>query len=1095
MRSPGLTLTPVAQFRRFYNIYFLLGALSVFGGYSSFSYVSQIMPLAIVLAFSMAKDAFEDINRYRADSAANNVPFQVVRDGQRVQILSMDIQPGDLLYISKGEKFPVDAMILSTSYDDGTCFVETAELDGETNLKRRTATTQLASLNTLEAASSVSGLIQCEHPNENLISFEGRATIRSPLLEKGEATVPLTMNNMFLRGAVLRNTEHAFALVVYTGNDTKIIKNLKRTGLKSSTLEHRLNWLIICAFVFNAFLLVSSVIFEYWHYAWAVAKETEAKATDADYAAEWYIGPRNPSLVTHLVGSTIGFFSLYTYVIPISLFVTLEVVRLAQAYFMAADPKMTYERVENDGSVTKVPMRTNNSNLNEDLGCIEYIFSDKTGTLTQNSMRMAEWFCDNVILDEMASPGALRRAMLDAALPRLTRDTMAELALALGLCHGVIPARDERTGDLIYESQSPDETALLIAARTNGVELQTRTKAHMEVDVHGERQRFQILNVLEFTSARKRMSVIVRRADGSIRLYCKGADNIIMPRLATEHPDNSPALLQAAADALTGFSNTGLRTLVVTGRDLDEAEYEVFREVYEEAERALENREDLIEEACDGIERQLVLLGCTAIEDRLQDRVPETIEYLLKAGIKLWLLTGDKQETAINIGMSSRLISTSMRLLVMRAASARDAESEMDKYIAEMDQNPGATYALVVNGDVLAHALSGPHKAKLLRIGTRCRSVICTRVTPLQKALVVRLVRSSLKSAVTLAIGDGANDVSMIQEAHVGVGIMGKEGTQAVRAADYAFGEFRFLERLLSVHGRFNYLRMSNLIFYSFYKNIAFITIQWWFGFWNAWSAQAVLEEVFFISYNVIFTSLPPFAYAVFESDVEEEQIERYPQLYREVQQGLYWNLYKIMSWFNTAILHSVFIFFSAYLTNFEGAADGQGKSTGYWVQCYLFSTPLLISVLVKMAVMTRQWVWPMWSSLVLSMALNIAVMFIIIQLEAWFYSDYQTAIIIHALPAYYLLSVLMPALCNVPDIIGLYYRSMLRPSDADIIMEESKMARAFGRMNHHRNGGGGSGGGGGGSGAAASIGLVGISGSAGGKTAKVSADQGGMFA
>eukprot|EP00842_Homolaphlyctis_polyrhiza_P003405 jgi/Hompol1/4065/HPOL_006903-RA len=309
-----------------------------------------------------------------------------------------------------------------------------------------------------------------------------------------------------------------------------------------------------------------------------------------------------------------------------------------------------------------------------------------------------------------------------------------------------------------------------------------------------------------------------------------------MPRLSHNHTVNDPANLKAAQESLNAFANTGLRTLVVAYRRMSEADYQTFKTQFDTAERSLTNREGMIEEACEAAERELTFIGCTAIEDRLQDRVPETIEYLRKAGLKIWLLTGDKLETAINIGMSSRLIGPEMRLIILQASTVQEVETEMEKYLVEMKEYPTKSYALVVNGDVLVHALAGPHKQKLLAIGLGCNSVICTRVTPLQKALVVRLVRSNLKSAVTLAIGDGANDVSMIQEAHVGIGIMGKEGTQAVRAADYAFGEFRFLQRLLSVHGRYNYLRMANLIFYSFYKNIAFITVQWWFGFYNAWA-------------------------------------------------------------------------------------------------------------------------------------------------------------------------------------------------------------------------------------------------------------------
>ncbi|RKO92915.1 hypothetical protein BDK51DRAFT_49773, partial [Blyttiomyces helicus] len=118
------------QFRRFYNIYFLLGALSVFAGVSSLSPISQIFPLVVVLAFAAVKEAIEDYGRYRADTTANNIPVTVVRGGVKTEVLSMHVQPGDVVYLEKGEKFPVDAMLISSSYEDGTCYVETAELDG-----------------------------------------------------------------------------------------------------------------------------------------------------------------------------------------------------------------------------------------------------------------------------------------------------------------------------------------------------------------------------------------------------------------------------------------------------------------------------------------------------------------------------------------------------------------------------------------------------------------------------------------------------------------------------------------------------------------------------------------------------------------------------------------------------------------------------------------------------------------------------------------------------------------------------------------------------------------------------------------------------
>ncbi|KAI8898706.1 hypothetical protein BC833DRAFT_525617 [Globomyces pollinis-pini] len=994
------------QFGRLYNLYFLLGALAVFAGYSSFSWTSQVAPLLVVLAFSAAKEAVEEFNRYRADKSANLTPSTIVEDGKKKWIESQDLQPGDIVYMEKGSKFQVDTIILSSSYEDGTVFIETAELDGETNLKRKSTVPLTTSFRTDAEICAIKGQIQCEHPNENLVSFEGRLSLN----EGDRAPVaPLSMLNMIPRGSVLRNTEHVYCMVVYVGSNTKIMKNLKQGKLKSSSLEKRLNSLVAAAFGYNMIILAASIIIDYFQFRNAMSKEVAMKATGAQsYATEWY----------HIWAQTVGFFTLYTYVIPISLFVTMELVRLGQATYMTKDPKMKYKIENTDGSFTIAPMRANNSNLNEDLGCVDYIFSDKTGTLTQNSMKMAKWFLSDYILDEMRTPGVVYKHIEDPNVPHEARENMKLFLQALSICHGVIPAVDEKTQKMIYESQSPDETALLIASEQNNYKLWNRTKKSMTIRINEVDQVFEVLSTIEFNSTRKRMSVIVRTPKG-IHLYCKGADNIMLARLS--NTKNDQAVIERANKALEDFSNVGLRTLMIGYKTLTEEEYENFRKVYTEAEISLDDRENQMDQASDLVENGLTMLGCTAIEDRLQDLVPETIENLLKADIKLWLLTGDKQETAINIGISSRLINRTMDMMILKADDPKHAEKTMDEMISKMKNgSPNQVYALIVNGNILSYVFAGgkDSKAKFLEIGTRCKTVICSRVTPLQKALVVRLVRNALKGSITLAIGDGANDVTMIQEAHIGIGIMGKEGTQAVRAADFAFGEFRFLERLLTVHGRFNYLRLSNLILYSFYKNFVFITVQFYFGFTNDWSGTLCYEEIFFSSFNVFFTFIPPLVYALYERDLPESMIEKYPELYREVKNGLYWNKFIIGQWFFTAMAHSLIIFGTIYLLN-NGAIDVGGRSTGYWVQCYLLSAPMLLVVLSKTGIISKLWIWFVVFGLLISFGLNVLLMTCLYLLSSFYYSDPQTSVITHALPAYYLLCILLPALCILPDLVG----------------------------------------------------------------------------
>lgn len=355
-----------------------------------------------------------------------------------------------------------------------------------------------------------------------------------------------------------------------------------------------------------------------------------------------------------------------------------------------------------------------------------------------------------------------------------------------------------------------------------------------------------ILDVLEFTSERKCMSIIVQDINGRKFIYSKGADQVMFEQL---NKRLSPEIQQKLQEQLLEFSRSGLRTLVVSYAEIDEAQYDFFKECYEGARSLLNDQENAVLQSYKLIENDMRLLGATAVEDQLQDKVPETITFLLQCDIHVWMLTGDKQETAINIGYSSRLVTEEMEVLVLNVTSATSLELALDEILKRIQEEKSkTTHALVVDGVSLTYALREEHSAKFLRLCEQCHSVICCRVGPLQKSLVVKLVRKKL-NRICLAIGDGANDVSMIETANIGVGIAGKEGAQASRASDYSLMQFKFLKRLLVVHGRYSYLRMSSLLMYSFYKNMAFILVQFWFGVYSAWSAQVggiwVLLDVF----------------------------------------------------------------------------------------------------------------------------------------------------------------------------------------------------------------------------------------------------------
>lgn len=375
---------------------------------------------------------------------------------------------------------------------------------------------------------------------------------------------------------------------------------------------------------------------------------------------------------------------------------------------------------------------------------------------------------------------------------------MRDFLLILALCNAAVP--ELQNNEIIYQAQSPDEVALVETAANNGYVLIRRSNDELVLKIDGKEFTYKLLAIMEFTSSRRRMSSVIETPEGRIFILTKGADIIIYERL--KNSDDEKELRSVTLEHLKIYSREGLRTLVCAHRELSRAEYDDWSRKYHLAITSVgADRDQRVEDACNLIENNLSLVGATAIEDKLQDDVPDTIFYLLEAGIKLWVLTGDKQETAINIGYSSKLLQPDNMELVIINAETSEACGKLleenlnklkeilpppkkkqgakespwvralftssefvltDENDIELPDSKTKTGGLVIDGYSLEFALDD-HMSKFLELCELCRSVICCRVTPLQKALVVRAVKQN-QNRVSLAIGDGANDVSMIQE-------------------------------------------------------------------------------------------------------------------------------------------------------------------------------------------------------------------------------------------------------------------------------------------------------------------------------------------
>uniref|UniRef100_A0A8B9SSK8 Phospholipid-transporting ATPase n=1 Tax=Anas platyrhynchos TaxID=8839 RepID=A0A8B9SSK8_ANAPL len=886
------------QIRKAANAFFLfIALLQQIPDVSPTGRYTTLVPLLFILTVAGIKEIIEDYKRHKADSAVNKKKTLAV---------------GDIVKVTNGQHLPADMIILSSSEPQAMCYIETANLDGETNLKIRQGLSQTASLQSREELMKVSGRIECEGPNRHLYDFTGNLRL------DGQSPVPVGPDQILLRGAQLRNTQWVLGIVVYTGHDTKLMQNSTKAPLKRSNVEKVTNVQILVLFcILLTMALVSSVGALLWN-------RTHGEVV-------WYLGMLSVNFGYNLL----TFIILYNNLIPISLLVTLEVVKFTQALFINWDIDMYYPE-------TDTPAMARTSNLNEELGQVKYLFSDKTGTLTCNIMNFKKCSIAGVTYGQLPPPTSESCEFDD---PRLLQNIendhptavhIQEFLTLLAVCHTVVP---ERQGNkIIYQASSPDEGALVKGAKKLGYVFTGRTPHSVIIDALGKEKTFEILNVLEFSSNRKRMSVIVRTPGGQLRLYCKGADNVIFERLSKDSQYMEQTLCH-----LEYFATEGLRTLCIAYADLSENSYREWLNIYNETSTLLKDRAQKLEECYEIIEKDLLLLGATAIEDRLQAGVPETIATLMKAEIKIWILTGDKQETAINIGYSCRLISQSMSLILVNEDSLDATRASLTQHCTSLGESLGKEndIALIIDGHTLKYALSFEIRQSFLDLALSCKAVICCRVSPLQKSEIVDMVKKHV-NAITLAIGDGANDVGMIQTAHVG----------ATNCSDYAIAQFSYLEKLLLVHGAWSYNRVTKCILYCFYKNCGVL----WFAFVNGFSGQILFERWCIGLYNVIFTALPPFTLGIFERSCTQDSMLRFPQLYKTTQNADGFNTRVFWGHCINALVHSIILFWFPMKVLEHDAVFTNGQGIDYLFVGNIVYTYVVVTVCLKAGLETTAW-------------------------------------------------------------------------------------------------------------------------------------------
>ncbi|XP_017904909.1 PREDICTED: probable phospholipid-transporting ATPase VD isoform X2 [Capra hircus] len=1097
------------QFHRVANLYFLfLVVLNWVPLVEAFQKEITMLPLMVVLTIIAIKDGLEDYRKYKIDKQINNLVTKVYsrKEKKYVDRCWKDVTVGDFIHLSCNEVIPADMVLLFSTDPDGICHIETSGLDGESNLKQKQVVRRYAEQDSEVDPEKFSSRIECESPNNDLNRFRGF------LEHSNKERVGLSKENLLLRGCTIRNTEAVMGIVVYAGHETKAMLNNSGPRYKRSKLERRANTDVLWCVLLLVIMCLTGAL---GHGIWLSRYEN----------IPFFNIPEPDG---HIISPVLaGFYMFWTMIIllqvliPISLYVSIEIVKLGQIYFIQSDVDFYNEKM---GSTVQCRAL----NITEDLGQIQYLFSDKTGTLTENKMvfrrcsvagfdycheenakrlesyqeaasededsadtpsgslsnmakprapscrtvhnrplgsissnhltgscfalesregasevphsRQAAFSSpietdvvpDTRLLDKFSQITPLLFTPTDEPIPDPPLETLyiIDFFIALAICNTVVvsapnqprqkvglsslrgipiksldeiknlfqrlsvrrssspslasgkepsgvpnafvsrlslfnrmkpasPVEEEisqtsdslqgsdnsacpteiekqnsdagiangkvealagqpLTSSLCYEAESPDEAALVYAARAYQCTLQSRTPEQVVVDFAALGPlTFQLLHILPFDSVRKRMSVVVRHPlSNQVVVYTKGADSTIMELLSVASPDGpglekqQMMIREKTQKHLDDYAKRGLRTLCIAKRVMSDTEYAEWLRNHFLAETSIDNREELLLESAMRLENKLTLLGATGIEDRLQEGVPEAIEALHKAGIKIWMLTGDKQETAVNIAFACKLLEPNDKLFILNTESKNACEMLMDTILKELQKNPaspeqtslsaslhqppptlqgsGLRAALIITGKTLEFALQESLQKQFLELTACCQAVVCCRATPLQKSEVVKLVRSHLR-VMTLAIGDGANDVSMIQVADIGIGISGQEGMQAVMASDFAVSQFRHLSKLLLVHGHWCYTRLSNMILYFFYKNVAYVNLLFWYQFFCGFSGTSMTDYWVLIFFNLLFTSAPPVIYGVLEKDVSAETLMQLPELYRSGQRSETW--------------------------------------------------------------------------------------------------------------------------------------------------------------------------------------------------------------
>lgn len=1031
------------QYKYFGNLYFLLLAVTQFFDRLKVGFmITYIGPIIFILGFSLLKEIWDHFTTWKKDQEYNREKFEVLRNGEWASIDSARIRVGDLIKLKKRQRVPADMIFLGsirrgsekrrsdpdsqlgseislsqTNHNElpqntenlASTFVTTDQLDGETDLKQRQSlkcTFQLLKRGVC-ALTDTRWKLTIEEPNDQIYSFKGFAEFRG-----GRELIRL--NNTLWMGMRV-TTGGVVGMVIFNGRETKMALNSRKKASKMGKTDLEIDRIII-----GLFCILTSI----------------------------------SVLIMALSGNFLGWSGLFyvlrilillSSIIPISMRVLIDFAKIYYCIEIGKDKELPQ-------TVTR------NSSLPEELARVEYLLSDKTGTLTKNEMIFQQFVTKKIHLKfnefgnlkkflsgdpkrneshsglhfsdpenrkrynfesgDLISEGSSRLSYSspkseselgqsaqnifdqfedsahgnfgDKGGPsgREMKEHLEERILAFLLCNNVKVTRDEK-GERAIQGASPDELCIVDFARDLGYEIISRSKHHLKLrNLQNAELTYSILKEFAFSSDLKRMGMLVMKTvrpgsgtnhgeqteEGSDVLFIlKGADSVMAPLM------KSPESQQFIHEETEKLAKQGYRTLVYGSKTISKAEFHQWQSRLSEAESRQAELEMGIESTAKSnvdqlrheMEKGIEFLCVTAVEDLLRDNVRSSITNFREAGIKVWMLTGDKLETAKCVSICTGFKSEEQEFLDIVGDNVDDVKTQLDKLSTEKNSDMGTLgknsnfyktnyenfqinpttvenqqltasnpigidsnlsealdqqecipiqdKCLLISGQTLDIILKNKElKSLFLEKAPLASSVVLCRCAPKQKSIIASILKNKLKKIVC-SVGDGGNDVGMIQASSLGIGIEGREGRQAALASDISVIEFGHLQKLLFWHGRLSYLRTSKLCNFVIHRGIIVTVIQTLFILTYYLVSISIYNGLTLLGYSTVFTTLPIFM-LILDIDLPQEQALNYPILYRYLQEGRSLNVLTFLSWLFQSIFQGAVVLLAGIFFYHEGS-------------------------------------------------------------------------------------------------------------------------------------------------------------------------------